>query len=68
MKVACGTESGETPVWQGATRENSVSIRLKSNAARRDASPVAGLSPRAPSPELERDATVGNDFRSLLCS
>ena len=40
VKVACGTETGEAPAWQGATRENSGHIRLRSNAARRDASPV----------------------------
>ncbi len=54
MKVACGIETGEAlafrqaqgvpsrsrDAWQGATRENSGPTRLRSNAARRDASPV----------------------------
>ena len=40
MKVACGTETGEAPAWQGTTRVNSGPMRPRSNAARRDASPV----------------------------
>ena len=40
MKVACSTETGEAPAGQGATRKNSEPIRPRSNAARRDASPV----------------------------
>ena len=34
MKPRISTESGEAPGWQGATRENSSAIRLRSNAER----------------------------------
>ena len=34
------TETGDAPVWQGATRENTGSIRPRSNVDRRDAAPV----------------------------
>ena len=40
MKLPRRTETGEAPAWQGATTENTGSIRRRSNEARGDASPV----------------------------
>ena len=40
VKVPRRTETGDAPVRQGATKENTGSIRPRSNAASRDAAPV----------------------------
>jgi hypothetical protein len=40
MKLPRRTETGEAPAWQGATTENIGTMRGRSNAAGRDASPV----------------------------
>ena len=40
VKVPRRTESGDAPVWQGATREHTGSMRPRSNVARRDAAPL----------------------------
>jgi len=49
VKAQRGTETGDTPVWQGATRENTGRIWPRSNAGNRmqRRSNAAGLSPRA---------------------
>jgi len=40
VEVPRRTETSEAPGWQGATTKNIGNIRRRSNAARRDASPV----------------------------
>ena len=44
MKVACGTETGQAPTWQGATRENSGVYSTEEQ--RREAGCIAGRMPR----------------------